>query len=424
MTLSRRQILGSGVAGISGLLAGCASQTDPANPTDSGGNSNTPIKFGFTTSLSGGYAGLGTDYLRGFKIWRDIVNQSGGILGRDVKLVYYDDASSPNKSLTLYNRLVNQDNVDLLFGPYGSPINYSAANATARHQLPMVTGAGSDPGLFERGLDYYYSTLSKTTKYGRAFPKYLGETVEWSKYDMSEPQTAAVIYAEAAYTTDLGKSAIENFKEFGFDVVYEQEHSASLDDYTNIITKIKDADPDILAVYGFPQSEATFAEQARQSNLNVDVHYQNYSSTNAITETLGKQSNYMFHGAWWDPRYEYEMVGKLKSMWRNRHPDVRVGMPSAYGPSAGQCYQAAIEAAGSIKPDDVNAELENLSIETVVGPTEFHKTGWNLNQYKNEAVRQWQSQERVLLAPTEFATGEPWLPTPKWPNRGSAPSQN
>jgi ABC-type branched-subunit amino acid transport system substrate-binding protein len=116
------------------------------------------------------------------------------------------------------------------------------------------------------------------------------------------------------------------------------------------------------------------------------------------------------------------MTDELVSEWEERHPDLAVGMESAYGPSAGQSYAAAIEEAGSINPDDVNAALGDINIETVMGPTEFHETGWNLHQYEYESVRQWQNEERVLLAPTEFSDGDPWLPTPEWSERTDAPS--
>lgn len=416
MSPNRRGMLSAGAAIASSLVAGCTGMLG------SGSGSDDTITFGVTASLSGAYSGAGTRYLNGYKIWRDLVNENGGILDREVELVNYDDESSPERSLTLYNRLVDQDNVDLLFGPYASPINYSAANASAQHQLPMVTGAASDPGLFDRGFEYYYSTQSKTTKYGRAFPRFLGEVVDWGQHDMEEPETAAVLYTEGAFTTDIGESAISNFEEFGYEVVHDEQHPSDVSDYSNIITRVKDADPDILAIYGFPQTEATFASQARESDLNVDVHYQNYSSTNAILETLGEYSNYIFHGAWWDERYEFPMTDELVSTWQDRHPDLAVGMESAYGPSAGQAFQTAIEEAGSINPDDVNAALAEINTETVMGPTEFHETGWNLHQYESEAVRQWQNEERVLLVPTEFSDGEPWLPTSKWSNRTEAPS--
>jgi branched-chain amino acid transport system substrate-binding protein len=208
-----------------------------------GGGEDDTITFGVTASLSGALSGAGTRYLHGFEIWRDLVNENGGLLDREVELIHYDDESNPERSLTLYNRLVDQDDVDLLFGPYASPLNYSAANASAQYNIPMVTGAASDPGLYDRGFEYFYSTQSKTTKYGRAFPRYLGETVDWGSYDISEPETAAVIYTEGAFTTDIGESAIGNLEEFGYEVTYEEQHPMDVSDYSNIITRIDEADP-------------------------------------------------------------------------------------------------------------------------------------------------------------------------------------
>lgn len=417
MAPTRRQALSAGTAGIAGLIAGCTSRLGNGESDESG-----PIRFGMTTSLSGANASLGTNYLRGIKIWIDRVNENGGILDREVKLVHYDDSSKPDTSLSQYDRLVTQDNVDLLIGPFGSPINYSAANASSKHGIPMVTGAASDPGLFERGLDMFYSTQAPTTMYARALPKFLTEDVDWSNYDVSAPESVAVMYTESAFTTDMGKAAVGNFEEYGIEVVSEQSHPVNLKDYSNQISRIKDADPDMLAIYGFPSSEATFADQAQSANLNLDFHYQNYSSNQVIKKTLGDKANYMMHGSWWDPRYEYPGVDYLVDEWESRHPDVLVGMASAYGPSAVQAFQAAIEKAGSVEPDAVNEGLNNIDTEGVMGRIQFHKNGYNPHHRKNEAVRQWQNGDPTLLSPAEFADSELWAPAPPWSERGSAPN--
>jgi len=384
-----------------------------------GGGGSDTLTFGYTASLSGATAVLGKQYHTGFQIWRDHVNENGGIDGRTVELTHYDDESSPERARELANRLVSQDNVDFLFGPYGSPANYSASIVSQQQQIPMVTGASSDPAIFDRGLKYYYSTLSKTTKYGRSFPEYLA-SLDWGQFDMQEPSPVAALRADAAYTSTLGEAFIQNFEDQGFEIAFEQEYPLSLQDFSNVISGVRNADPDVLCVCGFPADEARFAEQAQQADLNVDIHYQNYSSQTVIVDTLGDQVNYMLNGAWWDRRYDYNRVDTYVEMWNSRRDSV-AEMPLSYATAAGMVYENAIKQAGSTDVDDVNQALASTDIETTLGRTQFHETGWNRHQYKNEAVRQWQNEEMTLLYPGEFATGDVWLPTPDWGNRANAP---
>ncbi|WP_276260541.1 amino acid ABC transporter substrate-binding protein [Haloglomus litoreum] len=410
--VSRRGYLKGSLGAVAlASTAGCAGL--------GGGGGGGTLEFGYSASLSGPTAVLGEQYHTGFQIWRDHVNENGGILDNEVELVHYDDESSPDRARELANRLASEDEVDFLFGPYGSPNNFSASVVSQQQQIPMVSGASSDPEIFSRGLEYYYSTLSKTDQYGKSFPEFL-TSVDWGSYDMSEPTTVAVAKADAAYTSTLGDAFVESFEGSGFDVVYQEEYPLDLQDFSNIISAIDNADPDVLCLCGFPADEARFGEQAQQADLNVGIHYQNYSSQTVIVDTLGEQVDYMFNGAWWDRRYEYERVDTYVEMWDERK-DTVAEMPMSYATAAGMVYENAIEEAGSTNADDVNQALANTDIETTLGRTQFHETGWNLHQYENEAVRQWQDQEMTLLYPDDFATGDPWLPTPEWGNRDSAP---
>lgn len=409
--VDRRTYL-KGTAGAVGLasMAGCMG----GNGDDSG-----PLTFGYTASLSGSSAVLGNQYHVGFQIWRDHVNENGGILDRDVELTHYDDESSPDRARELANRLASQDGVDFLFGPYGSPTNYSASVVSQQQQIPMVSGAASDPEIFGRELDYFYSTLSRTDEYGKSFPDFL-TSMDWGSVDMSEPATAAAVKADAAYTSTLGDAFVTNLEDAGFEIAYEEEYPIDLQDFSNIISGIESADPDILCLSGFPADEARFAEQAQQAGLNVDIHYQNYSSQTVIVDTLGDQVDYMFNGAWWDRRYDYNRVDTYVEMWNERE-DAMAEMPLSYATAAGMVFENAIDEAGSTDVDDVNEAIAETDIETPLGRTEFHDTGWSLHQYENEAVRQWQNQEMTLLHPEDFATGDVWLPTPEWGERNNAP---
>ncbi len=102
-----------------------------------------PIRVGVTASLTGDYAVPGSDLLEGLKMWAHDVNARGALLGREVEIVSYDDQSDPDTSARLYERLISDDKVDLLIGPYSSDVTLAASSVAERHDFPMVSPSAS-----------------------------------------------------------------------------------------------------------------------------------------------------------------------------------------------------------------------------------------------------------------------------------------
>src|SRR5215831_6442063 len=139
-----------GVAGILVLLlamvTACGSSSGAAKPT-------TPIKIGFTVSLTGDFSADGQAFLQGYQLWADKINSSGGLLGRQVQLIHYDDASSPDQITTDYQKLINNDKVDLLFGPFSTLLTKPASVVANRYDSALPEGAGGGPSVFTQGLN-------------------------------------------------------------------------------------------------------------------------------------------------------------------------------------------------------------------------------------------------------------------------------
>src|SRR5210317_143903 len=110
------------------------------------------IRIGATASLSGGYQVPGTSQAQGLRMWADDVNKRGALLGKRVELVTYDDTSDAATSAALYEKLITEDRVDLLIGPYGSDITLAAAEVADRHGIPMVAAGAAARGIWMRGL--------------------------------------------------------------------------------------------------------------------------------------------------------------------------------------------------------------------------------------------------------------------------------
>ena len=138
------------VAGISFYLSSKPPASPGANNFNGHWNSGQPIKIGFTVSLTGSFASGGTEILEGYRTWQQVVNNAGGILGRQVQLIYYDDQSSPTLAASLYEKLITVDKVQFTFGPFSSPITFTASTVTEKYGVIMLDSLGWASSIFTR----------------------------------------------------------------------------------------------------------------------------------------------------------------------------------------------------------------------------------------------------------------------------------
>ena len=138
-------------------LAACGDDDDSG-----GGDSDGPITIGTSLPLTGEFSQPGQAAEEGYQIWKDMVNENGGLLGRDVELIVKDDASNQNTIVADYNALISQDKVDLLLGTFSSLLNLPASAVAERNQMLYVEPAGGSPELFSRGFQYLFFAQQAT----------------------------------------------------------------------------------------------------------------------------------------------------------------------------------------------------------------------------------------------------------------------
>ena len=118
-----------------------------------------PIRIGATLSQTGAYAALGQNTLRGYQLCVKHLNEKGGVLGRKLELVVYDDASDPATAVRLYETLITQDKVHLVLGPYSSPISEAVADVTEKHKMPMVAPTAAATSIYRKGRKFIFMVL-------------------------------------------------------------------------------------------------------------------------------------------------------------------------------------------------------------------------------------------------------------------------
>ncbi len=219
-----------------------------ALPFGSSAQAQEPIKIGFSMALTGPLAANGKQALLGMQIWEEEINAKGGLLGRKVKLVYYDDQSQAAPVPGIYTKLLDVDKVDLIIGPYATvPAAAAMTVVVQRKKLFMI--------LF--GLD-----VNAEFKYDRFFamipsgpntkPSFTEGYFQTAMAQNPKPQTVALAFADAEFGQNACEGARQNAKKAGLKIVYDKSYPPSTADFTPIVRAVQATNPDLFVVCSYP----------------------------------------------------------------------------------------------------------------------------------------------------------------------------
>ncbi|MGC1699704.1 MAG: amino acid ABC transporter substrate-binding protein, partial [Pseudolabrys sp.] len=226
-----------------------------------------PIKIGFGMAQTGPLAANGKQALLGMKIWEEEINAKGGLLGRPVKLVYYDDQSNPSTVPGIYTKLLDVDKVDLVVGGY-------ATNMVAP-ALPVVMQKGKTfVSLFALDVNHefkypkYFSVLptGPQTK-----PSFTEGVFQVAQQQNPKPSTVALVVEDAEFSNNACDGARENAKTFNVKIVYDRKYPPATTDYTPIIRAVQAANPDIVIVCSYPLGSVGIVQAVREMNYKPKI---------------------------------------------------------------------------------------------------------------------------------------------------------
>ncbi len=233
------------VAGrLCALVASCAAALvlvlAPAGAAD-------PTKIGLSLSLTGATAPAGRQVQTGLEIWRDHVNAKGGLLGRPVELVYYDDQANPANAPGIYAKLMGVDKVDLLIGPYSTNVIAAALPAIIQNRRMTI-------GIFGLGAnkEYKYTKYFSMNSQGASPRNYSRGFFQLALQQQPKPARVALVGADVEFSRNALDGARENAKEFGFDVVYERTYPLANTEYATIVRSMQAAAPDVIYAATLP----------------------------------------------------------------------------------------------------------------------------------------------------------------------------
>src|SRR5271169_6026447 len=231
---SRGIVSGIGAAFIVAALA--------AAPAPASAQSEPPIRIGFSLALTGPLAPNGKQALLGAKIWEEEINAKGGLLGRKVELINYDDQSNPANVPGIYTKLIEIDKVDVVMGPYGTNLNAPA--------LPVVMQKGKTfIGFFALDINAefhypkYFSMLPTGPTPREAFTEGYFQVAAAQN---PKPQTLALTSEDAEFARNACEGARENSKKYGFKIIYDKTFPPGTTDFSPIIHALQAANADLV----------------------------------------------------------------------------------------------------------------------------------------------------------------------------------
>ena len=378
-----------------------------------------PIKVGAGLSLTGGTAAPGKVIQTALQIWRDDVNAKGGLLGRPVELVIYDDQSTPSNVPGLYTKLITVDKVDLLVGPYGT--NFVAPAMPTIMQNNKLTVSITAIGI-NRQFKYpkYFSMLSVGPDGINAFAKGFFEIAAAQK---PKPQTVAILAADAEFARSCADGAREELKKHGFKVVYDQSYPPSTADFAPVMRAVQASNADIVYIGAYPRDNVGIIRAASEIGLKPKMFGGAMIGmlVTPIKVQLGPIMNGLLIGENMTPAALSKIPGAPDFLKRYSAKAAAAGIDPlgfAWGPfaySAGQVLAKAVTETKSLDHNKLAAYMHKTSFQTVAGNFSFSKDGewsksrqlWtqfqnvqpnNLDQFKT-------GQVQPILWPPDLKTG-------------------
>jgi branched-chain amino acid transport system substrate-binding protein len=379
-----------------------------------------PIKIGFGMALTGGLSANGKPALLALQIWKDDVNKKGGLLGRQVELVYYDDQTNPATIPGIYSKLLDVDKVDLVISGYGTNLIAPLLPIAMERKLTLI-------GMFglANNEKYQYPNYFQIQPAG---PDPQTSTAigffELANKQNPKPQTVAIVGADAEYPQNALVGARELIKRYGFKTVYDKTYPPSTVDYTPIVRAIKAANADIVFVASYPPDSVGMLRAAQEVGLQPKLFGGGMVGLmfTTVMTSMGPMLNGVVNYDFWAPEPPFLAIAGVKEFlkeYQARAEKAGVDPLGYYLPpysyAVGQVLGQAVEATKGLDQQKIADYIRATEFNTVVGKIKFGKNGeWakgrtlmvQYQKIEGSGIDQFRGPgKKVVLWPDEFKSG-------------------
>ena len=380
------------------------------------------ITLGAAISLTGKYSTNGKNTLDGYQLAVKRINELGGVKvgGKTYQLAikYYDDESTSARGAQLVERLITQDGIQFVLGPYSSGLTQAIAPVTEKYGIPMVEGNGADRSLFTHGFKYLFAVLNTSDHYLRSAVNLLGDHAKELGKRPGDMKIAIAVENDD-FSKDVRDGIAEDAKRLGMKIVIDDKLPPDLNDLSATLTKVKALQPDLLAVSGHAKGAALAVRQVADQKVYVPMLALTHCDSAEIAEKFPQQSEYAVCGSQWDDSLSYSdrWFGSAKDYAQRFKKEFGYDAPyqAAESTASVLVFADAFARAGSLDQKKVRDAIAATDLMTFFGPVKFDETGKNIA--KSMVLYQVQGGQYRVVAPEKWAEAKLVFPAPRWQQR-------
>jgi len=361
-----------------------------------------PIRMGTTQSLTGQFQDAGTEQLRGLQMWVHDINARGALLGRPVELVYYDDGSDAQRAVALYRKLINEDKVDLLVGPYSSDLALEATTVAEEYNFPMLTAAGSAEQIWSRGYKNAIGIDVPSNNYVDPALELIAER---------GAKTLALLHAATPFGEEVAVDARQEAAKQGIAIVVDERYDESQRDFGDLARRIAAANPDVVLGISYLDDSVALTRAFKAAGVKPKMlAFTVGPSLYEFGEQLGADAEGVVGIVQWLRSVRLPGAQDFAYRYRRLYGN-DPGVYAAIGYATGEVTEAAVRLAKSLDHDAVRQQLLTMEFGSLLGQYSVDQATGRQTGKRNYLI-QWQDGDRRLVEPKELAERKLIYPLP------------
>jgi len=380
------------------------------------------IILGAAVSLTGKYSSNGVHTQNGYNMAVDRINSMGGVKvgGKTYKfdIIYYDDESNPKRAAQLAERLINQDGVEFMLGPYSSGLTKAMAPVTEKYGVPMVEANGASRSLFTKGYKYLFAVLAPANLY---LDVAIRTAVELNG---GKGVNIAMAFEQDAFSQDVRLGIVDAAEDTGSKIVIDDKLPKELNDMAATLAKVKATKPDVLVVSGHTKGALTAIRQIAEMKVDVPMLAMTHCDAAKLSKQHGKNAQYALCASQWHKTLTYKDKWFKDGMTYDADFTKMFGYAPPYQAAESSAallvFKDAFERANSFDQKKVRDALAATDMQTFYGNIKFAPGGQNVSKpmVLFQVICDSSGKcENKVVAPLKWASAKLIHPVPKWSER-------
>ena len=380
------------------------------------------IILGAAVSLTGKYSTNGKHTKNGYNMAVERINSMGGVKvgGKTYKfdIIYYDDESNSGRAAQLAERLIKQDGVHYMLGPYSSGLTKAMAPVTEENKIPMVEANGASRSLFTKGYKYLFAVLSPANQY-------LEVAIDLAvEKNGGKPVNIAMAFEQDAFSQDVRLGIVDAAEDTGSKIVIDDKLPKELNDMAATLAKVKAVKPDVLVVSGHTKGALTAIRQIAEMKVDVPMLAMTHCDAAKLSKQHGKNAQYALCASQWHKTLTYKddffTDGMTYDADFTKMFDYAPPYQAAESSAALLVFKDAFERANSFDQKKVRDALAATDMQTFYGNIKFAEGGQNVSKpmVLFQVICDSSGKcENKVVAPLKWASAKLIHPVPKWSER-------